>query len=154
MDRKDKDNEAINRFWYNMPYIELTINHDLVLTKWGFLIVFLISYSFLFLNRDNFNFIGSMIYAILLIVIGCVLYATDIFAQGHKTGSIRAQVCLIINHYSDGEPKYLFDFSLLSSQILGLWHVSMYHWYNLVSCPAGWYKPIHFYNEETLEEGW
>ena len=48
-----------------------------------------------FFNRDNFNFIGSMIYAILLIVVGCVLYATDIFAQGHKTGSTRGQVCFL-----------------------------------------------------------
>ena len=55
------------------------------------IINFIVFHSFF--NRDNFNFIGSMIYAILLIVVGCVLYATDIFAQGHKSGSIRGQVC-------------------------------------------------------------
>ena len=44
------------------------------------------------MSRENFNFIGSMIYAMLLIVIGCVLNATDIFVQGHKDGSYRSQV--------------------------------------------------------------
>ena len=98
MDRKDKDKEAIKRFWYYGPYIELTINHDSI----KIIKLMQISYRILnfkvfhsFFNRDNFNFIGSMIYAILLIVVGCVLYATDIFAQGHKTGSIRGQVCFL-----------------------------------------------------------
>ena len=42
--------------------------------------------------RDYFTFIGSMVWAMLIIVIGCVLYAQDIFVQGHKRKSHRTQV--------------------------------------------------------------
>ena len=31
MDRKDKDKEAINRFWYYRPDIELTLNQNSLL---------------------------------------------------------------------------------------------------------------------------
>ena len=47
--------------------------------------------------RDYFTFIGSMVWAMLIIVIGCVLYAQDIFVNGHKRKSHRTQVCKMRN---------------------------------------------------------
>ena len=43
-------------------------------------------------SREYFTFIGSIVYAMLLIVIGCVINAQDIFVEGHKRGSRQAQV--------------------------------------------------------------
>ena len=43
-------------------------------------------------SREYFTFIGSIVYAMLLIVIGCVINAQDIFVEGHKRGSRHAQV--------------------------------------------------------------
>ena len=43
-------------------------------------------------SREYFTFIGSIVYAMLLIVIGCVINAQDIFVEGHKRGSRGSQV--------------------------------------------------------------
>ena len=45
-------------------------------------------------SREYFTFIGSIVYAMLLIVIGCVINAQDIFVEGHKRGSRGSQVMI------------------------------------------------------------
>ena len=58
-------------------YIELTINHDSISNANFLSYIYIFKVFHLFFNRDNFNFIGSMIYAILLIVVYWIFNACE-----------------------------------------------------------------------------